>query len=165
MFCFVLAVLMIIAATMISPAGLGEVLQGAFRLLPLGFIVTPIGGFAFLIQAWIETPPGERLRMMAGLVFFGGVLWSAVGALIVTVSDYRPAAIADRAGHQFIGYHPIFGLWLAVFSFCIFFAFGLLWSFIKLFGFAPDDLRPPVVTAFVLFGIIVGLYGLLQYID
>jgi hypothetical protein len=143
----IFAVPMILAAVLISPSALHNLIHGALFYAIVGLALPIVGWRTFLVV--FALPPSGTSRVAAVLsTWLGGtVMVSAVFILLMAVGDYSPA----RPGPS-----PTAGFLLAGFVLCMFVSCGVWGAFAAI-------LRPEiaicgaVVTGCLLFVAVAGL--------
>ena len=146
---------LLIAGTMISPAGLhiwGLISYTGIMLVLLPFTAWPI----FATQLVLPTAGRTPVRAVIN-TWLGGTLTAVcVIFFIASVLGYpSPGANIDPSGHLLIPFAPRFGLAFGLFCLCQFAASGI-WGAISPILRPEVAIRGALITGCVLFGIVYG---------
>jgi hypothetical protein len=153
---------LLIAGTMISPAGLhiwGLISYTGIMLVLLPFTAWPI----FATQLVLPTAGRTPVRAVIN-TWLGGTLTAVcVIFFIASVLGYpSPGASIDPSGHLLIPFMPRFGIALGLFTLCMFIASGLVGAIAPILR--PEvAIRSAVIGGIVLFGLLYGAGCLLVY--
>ena len=98
----------IMAATMLSPQGLGYTIHAVVGYSGITLLLLPITAWPlFLIQAVAPLNGQGRIRAVLSTWLGGAVLSSAVMNLLASMMDYSPHPLhLDPSGHHVIAYDP-----------------------------------------------------------
>jgi hypothetical protein len=112
----IFAVPMIVAAALISPSGLQNLIHGVPLYAALGLLLPVVGWRTFLIEFALPQVADTRLAAVLRVWVVGTVMVAAIFNLLMAVLDYSPA----RPGPN-----PTAGFLLAGFVVCMFVSCGV----------------------------------------
>ena len=137
----IFAVPMIVAAALISPSGLQNLIHGVPLYAALGLVLPIVGWRTFLIEFVFPTAAATRVTAVIRLWVVGSVMVAAVINLLMAVLDYSPA----RPGPN-----PTAGFLLAGLMLCMFVSCGVWGAFAAIL---PRDVavRGALATGALLF--------------
>jgi hypothetical protein len=139
----IFAVPMILAAVLISPSGLQNLIHGVPLYAVFGLLLPVVGWRTFLIEFVFPTAAATRVTAVLRLWLVGSVMVATVMNLAIAVLDYSPA----RPGPN-----PTAGFLLAGFVLSMFVSSGV-WGALSPILPREVAIRGALVTGCVLFGV------------